>query len=145
MIVVADASPLRYLVMIGEIEVLPVLYEFVVAPPAVIHELTREPTPDQVHSWTAASPGWLRVEKPRQMPRLPATPGPGECEAIALAEEYAGLLLVDDGAARREAHHRGIAIRGTLGTLGLAARHGLADLHRAIARLRATNFRSHDE
>ena len=40
MIVVADATPLRYLVLIGEVEVLAVLYGDVLIPPAVVEELT---------------------------------------------------------------------------------------------------------
>jgi predicted nucleic acid-binding protein len=57
----------------------------------------------------------------------------------------AGLLLIDDGAGRQEARRRRLPIIGTLGILGLAARHGLTDLPLAIARLRATNFRASEE
>ena len=44
-----------------------------------------------------------------------------------------------------EAKRRRLAIRGTLGILGLAARHGLTDLRSAIERLRGTNFRASEE
>jgi len=45
MIVVADAGPLRYLVLIESANVLVELYGLVFIPPAVMHELTREQTP----------------------------------------------------------------------------------------------------
>ena len=72
--------------------------------------------------------------------------GPGETEAVALAEEVpATILLVDDWAARREAERRKLAIQGTLGLLALAGQLGLTDLPQAIARLRQTNFRASEK
>lgn len=50
MIVVSDTSPLNYLVLIYEIEVLPKLFEQVYIPPSVIVELTRLKTPDPVRA-----------------------------------------------------------------------------------------------
>ena len=41
MIVVADTSPLNYLVLIGQIDVLKHLYGQVLIPPAVLAELTK--------------------------------------------------------------------------------------------------------
>jgi predicted nucleic acid-binding protein len=38
MVVVADTSPINYLVLIGQIEILPGLYNRVVIPPAVLGE-----------------------------------------------------------------------------------------------------------
>ncbi len=48
MIVIADTSPLNYLIWIGEVEVLPALYARVVVPPIVCKELSREGAPDIV-------------------------------------------------------------------------------------------------
>ena len=45
MIVVADATPLRYLVVIGETDILPALYDRILIPPAVLRELTQPRTP----------------------------------------------------------------------------------------------------
>ena len=39
MIVIADTGPVNYLVLIGEIEVLPALYHRVLVPPSVCDEL----------------------------------------------------------------------------------------------------------
>src|SRR6266851_3999465 len=116
-------------------------------PPAVVKELTRPQTPDAVGRWILEPREWLRVRRPMvRLPKFPAKLGAGEREAITLAEEIsAELLLVDDGTGRQEARRRGLAVRGTLGVLGLAARHGLTDFPTAIARLRATNFRVSEE
>lgn len=88
MIVVADTSPLRYLVLIQHIDVLPSLYGRVIVPAAVIVELTHEHTPAMVHAWSSDPPNWLDVRAPkRAMTTEAVTLGPGEQAAIALAEE----------------------------------------------------------
>ena len=56
MIVVADASPLHYIILVGHVEVLPQLFDRVLVPPAVISELSRPKTPDPVHRWTTSPP-----------------------------------------------------------------------------------------
>jgi predicted nucleic acid-binding protein len=144
MIVIADPSPLRYLILIGRIELLPVLFQQVVAPPGVLKELSHPNSPAPVKIWSASKPTWLAVWSPRgHESSLTANLGLGESEAITLAEETrADALLTDDGAARREAERRGIRVQGTLGVLDLAAQVGLVDLTAAIEQLRTTNFRA---
>jgi hypothetical protein len=61
MIVVADATPLRYLVLIDETDILPALYDRILIPPAVLRELTQPRTPPRVQLWMAGLPGWLQV------------------------------------------------------------------------------------
>ena len=64
--------------------------------------------------------------------------GPGEAEAIALAAERKGtLLLIDEVHGRRVASRMGIPIKGTLGLLleGYRARH-VPDLQAAVDRMR---------
>lgn len=51
MIVVADAAPLRYLILIEHADVLPALYGQVIVPPAVLRELSNERTPATVRTW----------------------------------------------------------------------------------------------
>jgi predicted nucleic acid-binding protein len=88
MIVVADATPLRYLVLIGEVDILPVLHGDVLIPPGVVKELTQPRTPESVRRWIAGAPKWLQVRVPLGSPSpFPDALGRGECEAIALAEE----------------------------------------------------------
>jgi len=147
MIVVADASPLQYLVLIEEVQILRALYGRVLTPQAVVRELTQPRTPEVVSGWIAEPSDWLGVRTlSGPLAEFPTTLGAGEREAISLEEELrAEVLLIDDGAGRREAKRRRLAIRGTLGILGLAARHGLTDLRSAIERLRGTNFRASEE
>jgi predicted nucleic acid-binding protein len=147
MIVVADASPLRYLLLIEAVQVLPDLFGRVSIPPAVLDELTRVNTPEPVRRWISHLPDWLDLRAPRRSPSLlPLTLGAGEREAITLAEELkADALLVDDWAARREAERRNLVVQGTLGLLSLASERGLVDLTEAICRLRTTNFRASEE
>ncbi len=109
MIVVADASPLNYLVQVHLTELLENLYGRVLIPTAVLVELQAEKTPATVAEWARNLPSWISV---RSAQALPATEsdelGLGEREAIALAlEEKAGLLLIDDKLGRAEAERRG--------------------------------------
>jgi predicted nucleic acid-binding protein len=64
--------------------------------------------------------------------------GRGEAEAIALAAERKGtVLLIDEGLGRRVAARLGIEVRGTLGLLLQGHRAGaVPDLERAIGRMR---------
>jgi predicted nucleic acid-binding protein len=145
MIVVADSGPLRYLVLISQIQLLPQLYGSIIIPPSIVSELTQTATPQAVRIWMDPLPQWVTIRSPQKpLPVFPTVLGPGEQEAIALAEELlADVLLVDDEAARSEAQRRDIPVQGTLGILDLAAEHSLLiDLPHAIRRLRGTNFRA---
>lgn len=144
MIVIADSSPIRYLVLIQQAHCLPLLYETITVSPGVVAELTHQSTPLLVRQWMENYPDWLTIRQPRtSLPELSEILGLGEREAIALAEELkADVVLADDGAARQEAARRGIAVQGTLGVLDLAAEHGLADFEAAVKQLRQTNFRA---
>jgi len=146
-IVVADASPLRYLILIEHTHVLPALYGRVIVPTAVITELTRERTPNPVRTWVMERPDWLRVQVPTQVIAPGRTDlGEGEREAIRLAVEMsADALLVDDRDARHEAERLGVRVLGTLRVLADASQHDFADLAVAFVRLRQTNFRASDQ
>jgi len=64
MIVVADTTPLRYLVVIEREHLLPALYGRVIIPPAVAQELNHESTPDVVRAWIGTRPSWLEIRQP---------------------------------------------------------------------------------
>jgi predicted nucleic acid-binding protein len=108
MIVIADSSPLNYLVLIGQADLLAKLYGHVVIPPAVHNELQREGTPVVVRQFFAQPPPWLTVHKATitvdaSLERL----GAGEREAIALAEAlHADAILIDERDGRRLAERR---------------------------------------
>jgi predicted nucleic acid-binding protein len=147
MIVVADSSPLRYLILIEHAHVLPALYGRVLIPPAVSGELNRQRTPPLVRAWMAHKPTWLEIRAPqRSLAGLAADLGTGEREAIALAEELvADAVLLDDWAARLEAQRRHLTVLGTLRVRADAAEMGFADLRVAMDRLQQTNFRARPE
>ena len=141
-VVVADTSPLQYLVLTGDIDLLPRLFE-AVAIPAVVHaEMLHRGAPPAVRMWAGAPPRWLTVSAATKvgadLPQLDA----GEHAAITLALAIgAELILLDDRAGVAAALAQGLAVIGTLGVLDRAARRGLVDLETAFTRLQATNFR----
>jgi len=142
-VVVADTSPLNYLVQIRGEHILPQLYERVFVPAAVIEELEHPGTVPAVREWLANVPSWLVVrgvvsEADPALTRL----DPGERAAIQLAkQERADLLLMDERLGVRIAREQGLAVTGTLGVLVQATRRGLIDIERALLDLQATDFR----
>ena len=143
MLVIADASPLHYLVLIGYVEILPALYGRIIVPERVFAELRHQRTPAIVREWIEARPEWLEV----QQAHLTASGSlaeldDGEREAILLAMELgADLLLLDDRRARVEASRQNLTFTGTLGVLEAASRRDLVNLPEALSRLVETNFR----
>jgi predicted nucleic acid-binding protein len=142
MIIVSDTTPLNYLVLIGQADLLSQLYQRVIIPPAVYAELQRANTPAPVKQWIVNHPAWLEVRPITvTLDRMQSVLDEGECEAIALAGEVgADLLLIDDRQGRREAKRRNLRVIGTLGVLAEAAAEGLIDLPMVVARLQQTSF-----
>lgn len=145
MIVVADTSPLNYLIQVECEALLPKLYGRILIPPGVVEELDRAGAPAAVRAWLAALPEWVETS-PLRLPPSPSLAflDLGEREAIQLAEEQnAGLLLIDERKGRLEAKRRGLDTTGTLGVLLDAGDQGLIDPEPAYRRLlRKTTFRS---
>jgi predicted nucleic acid-binding protein len=129
------------LILIGEIKLLPALYDLVLIPPSVHEELGRARAPEVVRFWIARPPVWLEVRKPsRSDPHLTHLDA-GERDAILLAEElHADQLIIDENPGRQEAQRRHLPFTGTLGILQAGAKHGLLDLKTAIGRLKQTSF-----
>lgn len=141
MIVVADTSPLNYLVLIDAIKILPDLFGQVIVPEAVWTELAADGSPEQVKVWTRTRPGWIEIESPMVLDTTIKL-GDGEVEAISLAKEVgADLVLVDDRKARLAAMERGLVIAGTINVLESAAKRGMIDLEQSFHKLQQTNFR----
>jgi predicted nucleic acid-binding protein len=140
-VVIADTGPINYLLLIGQVELLPKLFEKVVLPSAVKDELSDPETPAAVRNWIAVPPQWLEIRHARDL-RAVIGLGAGEAEAIALALElHADLLLMDDRRGVKAARGNGIEVTGTLGVLGLAGKRRLIDLAEVFDRLKKTNFR----
>ena len=142
MIVVADTTPINYLVLIGEQDLLRALFRSVIIPVGVQSELLSAGTPATVRHWTSHQPQWLAIRPTTVLPdtRLSYL-DEGEREAIQLAEELgADLLLVDERAARKEATKRHLATSGTLGILDRAADKELIEFVPTLERLKQTSF-----
>jgi len=87
MSVVSNTTPLNYLILIGRVEILRILYERIFIPTAVFDELTSYKAPNFVRDWTLNKPDWLRVH---EAPDIIGSPLDeiqiGERQAIVLAE-----------------------------------------------------------
>jgi predicted nucleic acid-binding protein len=141
MIAVSDTSPLNYLILIGEIELLPKMFSRVVIPPAVRVELCHERTPPVVAAWVSRLPSWIEIVSAAGS-SVGTALGRGEAEAIAVAQKIAAdITLIDERKASLVARQHGLTATGTLGVLDLAAEKGLVDLNMAVLRLLKTNFR----
>ncbi len=144
MIVIADTSPICYLLLIEQINLLPRLYGQVIISTVVQAELTDPSSPVVVQQWINQPPTWLRVfEAPvAEVPGL-AHLDAGERSAIRLTEALnADLLLIDELLGRRTAKQRGIRITGLLGILQEAGKQQWIDLPIVIQKLRQTSFRA---
>jgi predicted nucleic acid-binding protein len=141
-VVVADTSPLRYLVLIQCDYLLPRLYSKIWIPGAVLAEL-RQAKPALVRHWAAELPEWIEVRQvvDTGLPQL-AELDLGEREALVLAAEvHANLVLIDERPGTLTARQLGFKATGTLGVLVEAAQVGLVSIDEALDRLERTNFR----
>ena len=128
MIVVSNTSPLTNLAAVGQLDLLPPLYQRVVIPTAVHRELA---------AVSAGQPGfvavdtlpWIEVRAVKNQALVQALRlelDEGEAEAIALALEVsADLLLLDERLGRTVAARFGLKFIGLLGVLIEAKQQGL--------------------
>lgn len=147
-IVIADAGPVNYLILITHINLLQILFEKVFIPEIVCSELRHPKAAPAVRQWISAPPGWIEIVAADSEAIDPALArlDDGEQAAIQLAARIsADLLLMDDRDGVAVARNKGFAVTGTLGILDLAARRGLIQLSTAFDRLNATNFRCSPE
>ena len=72
--------------LIGQIDVLRLLYARVLVPPAVLAELKHPVAPKPVQDWAVNAPAWVEVRCPKSSLVLGQL-DLGESEAIALAAE----------------------------------------------------------
>jgi predicted nucleic acid-binding protein len=143
-LVVADTGPLNYLVLIGDIELLPKLFERVLTPQTVRDELANREAPAAVRAWIAQPPAWLELQpNPDIRGDDLTTPKLDDGERAAIAQALAikaEVVLMDDQDGVTLARRQGLTVTGTLGVLDLAARRGFIDLAEAFERLKATTF-----
>ena len=143
MTVIADTSPLQYAVEIDMAPALFRLYGRIVVPMAVACEMRHPSAPVLLRRWVENNQEKIQVQSV-QVPddsRL-ALLDLGEREAIALAEQTRGsLLIIDDGEGRAEARRRGLKITGLLGVIRDAALRGFLDFDESLRKLGNTDFR----
>lgn len=141
--VICNTSPLYYLHLVGQLDLLPRLYSRVRIPPAVREELQAgekkgvpTPRPEELP--------WLEIQESVNRALLPMVIdlGRGEAEAIALALEDPGsLLILDDSLGRRIAGLSGLTFTGTLGVLIRAKQSGLlAEIRPTLQALEQTTM-----
>jgi predicted nucleic acid-binding protein len=143
MIVVADTSPLNYLVRLGHPDVLHEIYGRVLVPKAVLEEMRHPEAPVEVRMWANKPPIWLETMMVKEIdPTLIPELGVGEREAISLAlEVHADVLLIDERAGRQEAQARHIEVAGTLAVLLEASLRGYFEFPATLQKLRQYGFR----
>ena len=128
-VVVADTSPINYLVLIDCIELLRQLYSRIVVPVEVFRELTNADAPAQVAALMLSRPDWIEVRSASLNPASPPlADGPaldiGEEAAIRLALTEADPLLLIDEAPGRSLHAWGFRTRERLESWLQARRRG---------------------
>jgi len=126
LLVVADTSPIRYLVEIGHIGLLPQLFERIFIPSLVYDELRHPSAPAAVRAWTNSLPAWLEVS-PVTMSDDPAFQAldDGEKSALTLGMTLgADLILIDERKGAAVALQKRFQITGTWSSYAFgAARH----------------------
>jgi predicted nucleic acid-binding protein len=144
MIAVSNTTPLRYLLIIRQQDLLQKLFEKVLIPRAVFEELTDPHTPSLVRAVVSSHSEWISVQ---EVAKLTSRPGldmlhRGEEEAILLAEKvHPDFLLLDEQAGRKAALRRGLPVIGTLGVLERGDELGhVRDFPGAVRELKASGF-----
>ena len=116
-VVVADTSPLNYLVQIEKAHVLPSLYDASrCPPPSSRNSATQGRFPRFSAGSVPLAARWIVRAAAFEVDRALSRLDPGEREAIQLAkQERADLLLMDEKLGVRIARDQGLAVTGTLG------------------------------
>jgi predicted nucleic acid-binding protein len=134
-IVVSDSSPLIGLASVGQLDLLQRLYDRLVIPEAVFREVTGRGR-SRPGAEAVAKADWIDVSGVTDQTAVAALRGelgPGEAEAIVLAQELrADALLCDDHKARSWARARGLTVVGIAGVLMTAKEEGIIPVVRPL-------------
>ena len=127
MIIISDTSPINYLLLIGQIDLLPSLFEQIIIPEVVRDEMLSLDAPLSLQQWIANPPFWLIVQTVSKLDATLSFLDAGEQAAITLAQTLpTSLLIIDERLGRQIARERGIPIIGTVGILDNAADRGFS-------------------
>jgi predicted nucleic acid-binding protein len=124
---ISNTSPLLYLHLVKQLNLLPQLYGMVLIPPAVVSELQAGATRGVDIPQIATLP-WLRIIPLASTTSIPLVIdlGRGEAEVIALGlENPNSRLILDDTLGRRIARLQNLQFTGTVGVIVKAKQSGL--------------------
>lgn len=125
MIVVSNTSPIFYLSVIGQLDLLRQLYDEIAIPTIVYNEITHVGNTD-ASARVVPTLSWIKTQSATDrafVNTLRTELDPGEAEAIALAVELnADRLLMDERLGRAAAMRVGLQVTGVLGILIAAKR-----------------------
>lgn len=128
MIIVSDTSPIINLAIIGELHLIKAIFNKVIIPHAVYHEIVIAGA-GLPGAFDIQNADWIEVKQCTNLTLLNQLKNSlhyGEAEAIALAlETNANLILIDEDAGRTVALAYGLTVTGTLGILLRAKSQGL--------------------
>ncbi|GAB4177831.1 MAG: DUF3368 domain-containing protein [Coleofasciculaceae cyanobacterium] len=128
MIVISNTSPIIYLSVIGQLDLLRQLYGEILIPTAVFNEITNVGNTD-ASAVIVPTLDWIQTRQVANRvlaDTLLAEIDSGEAEAIALFIELnADRLLIDERLGRTAAIRLGVGVTGVLGVLIAARRRGL--------------------
>lgn len=143
MTTVSNSTPLIALSKIGKIELLREYFGYIYIPKAVYEEVVVNGG-ILYGAEEVAKADWIIVEdvgNTLAVESLSMYLDAGESEAIVLAKEKNGLLIIDDGDGRKAATNMNIDITGTVGVLLKAGMDGKIDLRESLDELNACGFR----
>jgi uncharacterized protein len=123
---VVNSGPLISLARIGQLELLPAVFEGIVLPRAVFDEVTRDRRLPGAEEISKAE--WLRIVEVSDrdaVERLSLWLDTGESEVLVLAQQLGVTAAIDERRARGLAAALGVAQTGTVGILLEAKRRGL--------------------
>jgi uncharacterized protein len=133
--VVVNATPLIALSLIGELDLLPRLFEEILVPSIVYEEIVTIGA-GRPGSEAVSSASWLQAKDPKATSDIePILLGldRGELQTLLLARELqVDWVLIDERLGRRVAQALGLQIKGTLGILLAAFLSGLLSKERAL-------------
>ena len=148
--IVADSGPLISCARAHKLTLIRDVYSKIVIPPSVYREIVTEgagkPGAEEIE---AAVSVWVAIKKPENMSsvvNLRQGLGPGETEAIALAKELGGYILIDEKSGIKEARELGLRIKSTLLMLLEAKEQGLiSSVKMELDELIDSGFRCSDD
>jgi predicted nucleic acid-binding protein len=130
MIVVSNSTPLISLTWINRFDLFQTLYNSLVVPDAVWHEVVNKGI-NRPGALEVQNASWIQTQTVKNRSLVKALQqdlDAGEAEAIALALELnADLLIMDERLGRRTAQHFDLSMIGTVGVLISARQQGLID------------------